>query len=187
MRLFLLSLLFISSVCADAQILNVQIIGRQDSDTDYSYVVPGHYTSQSYSNGSLSAHCSSSDLGATTSTNCDGSTNGATTTTGTVSPAQAVSFHVHGATLTLQLPDKRAVVVNCRSKFQERFAGARGNHRDCRVPLVDDVQANFHGDNAKLEWNVSLDGKKTQSETYKIIAILDKVNETPNIPNSQAR
>jgi len=42
------------------------------------------------------------------------------------------------------------------------------------MPLVDTIQADFHGDNAKLEWVVSLDGKKTQSETYKIIAILDK-------------
>jgi hypothetical protein len=39
---------------------------------------------------------------------------------------------------------------------------------------VDDVQAEFHGDNAKLVWVVSLDGKKTQSETYKVLAILDK-------------
>jgi len=54
------------------------------------------------------------------------------------------------------------------------MAGPRGNHRDCRVPLVEAIQADFHGDNAKLEWNVSLDGKKMQSETYKIIAILDK-------------
>lgn len=177
MRVFLASLLFISSMCASAQRLNVQIVGRHDSDTDYSYVVPGHYTSHSYSNGSLNADCSSMDLGATTATNCTGSTSGMTTTAGTVTPAQEVSFHVHGATLTLQLPDGRAAVVNCRSKLQERFAGPRGNHRDCRVPLVDDIQADFHGDNAKLEWNVSLDGKKMQSETHKIIAILNKVND----------
>ena len=29
-------------------------------------------------------------------------------------------------------------------------------------------------DNAKLIWPVSLDGKKMQSETYKILGILDK-------------
>ena len=79
-----------------------------------------------------------------------------------------------GATFTLQLPDGRAAVVNCESKFKERMAGARGNRRSCRIPLVDNIQAEFRGDNAKLVWIVSLDGKKTQSETYKIIAILDK-------------
>jgi hypothetical protein len=42
------------------------------------------------------------------------------------------------------------------------------------VPLVDEIRADFHGDNAKLMWNVSLDGSKTQSETYKILAVLDK-------------
>jgi hypothetical protein len=39
------------------------------------------------------------------------------------------------------------------------------------VPVKD---ADFHGDNAKLEWVVSLDGKKMRSETYKILAILRK-------------
>ena len=40
------------------------------------------------------------------------------------------------------------------------------------MPLVDDIHAEFHGDKAKLEWVVSLDGKKMQSETYKVLAIL---------------
>jgi len=39
---------------------------------------------------------------------------------------------------------------------------------------VADIDADFHGDKAKLEWVVSLDGKKTQSETYKVLAVLDK-------------
>ena len=42
------------------------------------------------------------------------------------------------------------------------------------MPLVDDIQAQFHGDNAKLVWVVSLDSKKTQSETYKELALLNK-------------
>jgi hypothetical protein len=42
------------------------------------------------------------------------------------------------------------------------------------MPLVDNIQADFHGDKAKLAWVVSLDGKKTQSETYKVLAVLDK-------------
>lgn len=84
--------------------------------------------------------------------------------------AIAQTLHLQGATLTLQTPDGRLAVVNCTSKFQERFAGP-GNVRSCRVPLVDEIQAEFNGDKAKLFWSVSLDGKKIQSETYKIIAV----------------
>src|SRR5579862_422781 len=84
------------------------------------------------------------------------------------------SFKVHGATFTLQLPDGRLAIVNCESKFAEHMAGRVGNRRSCRTPLVDSIQADFHGDNAKLIWPVSLDGKKMQSETYKILGILDK-------------
>jgi len=47
---------------------------------------------------------------------------------------------------------------------------------------VDDIQADFHGDNAKLEWVVSLDGKKIQSETYKIVAVLDKEKAVKTAP-----
>lgn len=88
--------------------------------------------------------------------------------------ATATTFHVTGATLTLQLPDGRTAVVNCASKFAEHFAGPAGNRRSCHVPLVDDIQAEFHGDSAKLSWNVSIDGKKMASETYKILGVLGK-------------
>ena len=152
-------------VCAtstSAQNLAVKIIDRQDNDTDYTYVVPAHW----FSNSNTNMNCGVGD----TNVNCNGSTN----TTGTSTPAHQVSYHVRGATFTLQLPDGRAVIVNCESKFKERMAGPAGNHRSCRIPLVESVQAEFHGDNAKLIWVVSLDGKKMQSETYKVLAILDK-------------
>ena len=84
------------------------------------------------------------------------------------------SFKVHGATFTLQLPDGRLAIVNCESKFAEHMAGHAGNRRSRRMPVVDSIQADFNGDNAKLIWPVSLDGKKMQSETYKILGILDK-------------
>jgi hypothetical protein len=84
------------------------------------------------------------------------------------------TFKVHGATFTLQLPDGRLVIVNCESKFAEHFAGPAGNRRSCRMPVGDTIQVDFKGDNAKLIWPVSLDGKKTQSETYKILGVLDK-------------
>jgi hypothetical protein len=63
-------------------------------------------------------------------------------------------------------------VVNCVSKFAEHFAGAAGNHRSCRIPILDDIHAEFKGKDAKLFWPVSLDGKRLESETYKILAVL---------------
>jgi hypothetical protein len=77
----------------------------------------------------------------------------------------AQNLNLRGATLTLALPNGDSAVVNCTSKFHEGFAGP------CRVPLVDEFEATFNGDKAKLFWPTSLDGKKVESETYKIIAV----------------
>jgi hypothetical protein len=162
MKLAIAGLFLFCALSASAQKLTVTILNRQDNDTDYTYVVPGHFNTQSTSNVSC--------YGGDSNVNC----NGSTTASGLTTPAEQVPFHVRGATFTLQLPDGRAAVVNCESKFKERMAGPRGNHRSCRIPLVDTIQADFHGNNAKLMWVVSLDGKKTQSETYKILAILAK-------------
>ncbi len=84
------------------------------------------------------------------------------------------TFKVHGATFTLQIPDGRLVVVNCEGKFAERMAGPAGNRRSCRMPITNSIQTEFKGDKAKLMWPVSLDGKKIESESYKILGILDK-------------
>jgi hypothetical protein len=168
MKLAIAGLILVCAASSAAQRLSVKVLNRQDNETDYSYIVPGHFNAQSNSN----VNCNGSDY----AVNC----NGSGTTTGSSMPAQQVPFHVRGATFTLLLPDGRAAVVNCESKFKERMAGPRGNRRSCRMPLVDEIQAEFHGDNAKLEWVVSLDGKKKQSETYKILAILDKPKSDQN-------
>jgi len=147
---------------AFGQKLAVKIVNRQDNETDYSYVVAGYSTSNSSTNVSC--------LGSVDNVNCIGSTRTSRLNT----PAQQVSYHVRGATFTLQLPDGRVAVVNCEGKFAERLAGPRGNHRSCRVPLVDEIQAEFKGDKAKLIWPVSLDGKKMQTETYRILGVLSK-------------
>jgi len=143
-----------------AQKLEVQIINRQVSDTDYAYVVPGRLDSQSNS----TANC----FGIANSVNCSGST----TTTGSVTPAHEVSYPVRGATFSLLLPDGRVAVVNCESKYALR--GDYINRRSCRIPLVDNIQAEFDGDKAKLKWPVSIDGKKMESETYKLLAVLNR-------------
>ena len=159
---FFVVVIFLSSIAASAQNLNVMIVDRQYNETDYSYVVPARFTAYSTSNATAWA------------TDSYATATGTTTTTGTVSPAHEVSYQVHGATLSILLQDGRLVIANCESKFAERFAGPAGNHRSCRVPLVNNIQAEFHGDKAKLQWTVSIDGKKMQSETYKILAVLEK-------------
>jgi hypothetical protein len=162
-----LGLLLLLSTAAFAQKLQVKIIDRQSSETQYNYQVPGHAFSSGTGNCSGTAN-STSDT--TTSVNMDCSNNKTTTYTA----PQNVSFSVSGATLALLLPDGRRAVVNCMSKFAEHFAGPAGNHRSCRVPLVDDIDVEFSGKSAKLRWVASIDGKKTDSETYKILGILPK-------------
>jgi hypothetical protein len=164
----LVLMIMVCAVSASAQKLAVKIVDRQDNDTDYTYVVPAHW----YSNSNTNVNCGGSD----SYVNCNGSSN----TAGTITPAHQVSYHVRGATFTLQLPDGRAAIVNCESKFKERMAGPAGNHRSCRMPLVENIETEFHGDKAKLIWVVSLDGKKMQSETYKVLAILDKTKSDRN-------
>lgn len=143
-----------------AQKMDVKIIDRQSGETGYSYVVPGHSTSSSTGN----ANC----YGNSTNVNCSGSS----TTTGYTTAPRPISYSVVGATLSLLLPDGRVAVVNCVSKYKPR--GDYINRRSCRTPLVNEIQTEFKGKDAKLIWPVSLDGKKFESETYKILAVLDK-------------
>jgi hypothetical protein len=162
MKLAIAGLILVCAASTSAQKLSVKIIDRQEHDASYTYFVPGH----SYSNTNANANCN----GDGSNVNCYG-----TSSTNTTSmPAQHGSFNVRGATISLLLPDGRIAVVNCDIKFAEHFAGPAGNHRNCRQPVVDSIQADFHGGNAKLEWVVSLDGKKKDSETYKVLGILDK-------------
>jgi len=154
-----------------AQKLDVKIVQRQTSETGYTYQVAGHSNSTS----SGSANCSANSYGNSTNVNCSGSGSGETTTTAPM----VYSYSVTGATFSLLLPDGRVAVVNCKSKFAEHFAaehfaGPAGNHRSCRMPIVDDITVEFSGKNAKLMWPVSLDGKKFESETYAILAVLPK-------------
>jgi len=138
----------------------VTIIDRLDNATQYTYVVPGFWNSSSNTN----LNCSS--VGNTV--NCDGTTR----TTGLGTTPHPISYSVRGATLSLKLPDGRVAVVNCDSKYALR--GDYINRRSCRMPLVSHIQTEFSGDQAKLFWTTSLDGSKMESETYKILAVLDR-------------
>lgn len=155
MRYTLLSLLFVATIAQGApKKLQVSIVNRQSSDTQYAYAVPGY----------SSTNCSAVAYAGTATGSCYGSS----------SPGMVGSYHVTGATLSLLLPDGRIVVANCNSKLNMNDWSTTNMRRSCREPITDDVQAEFNGDSAKLEWSVSIDGKKKQRETYKIIGILTK-------------
>jgi hypothetical protein len=171
--LLVLGLILLRDAPALAQKLDVKVIDRQDHTTDYSYVVPGYSSSTSTSSTNCTGDANTYGSNTNINVNCGGTT----TTNGYNMPALAGRFSVRGSTLSLLLPDGRIAVVNCDIKFAEHFAGAAGNHRNCRIPLVDHFQADFNKDKAKLMWPVSLDGKKIESETYKILALLDKKEE----------
>jgi hypothetical protein len=150
---------------AGAQTLTVTVLDRRDSDTEYSYVVPGSFQAQS----SGTAHCSGTPgygYAGTIDVNCYGSAQ----TTGTSTPAHRTGYQVRGATIALQLPDGRVAVVNCVSKYALR--GDYINRRSCRAPMAGIITAEFKNDTAKLYWSVSLSGQRTQSETYNILTIL---------------
>jgi hypothetical protein len=159
----LAAMVALSGLCAFtcfAQTMNVKVIQRQNNETGYSGYVPGH--SNSSSNTSVSCY------GGSTNVDCSGTTR----TNGTYTAPRTISYSVTGATLSLLLPDGRVAVVNCVSKYKLKMDYV--NRRSCRLPLVDDVQAQFKGKDAKLIWMASIDGKKSDSETYKILAVLDK-------------
>jgi hypothetical protein len=168
MKFAIAGLILACTSTASAQKFDVKIVDRQDSATGYTYFAPGRFNSQS--NANLNCY-------GDTSVNCYGSS----TTNGTITAPHRISYEVRGATFTLLLPDGRAAVVNCESKYMPKFDYI--NRRSCRMPLVDDIRAEFHGDKAKLEWVVSLDGKKMQSETYKVLAILG--SPQPDQPKQQ--
>ena len=156
-----LGLCFILSALARANAaerVKVKIVGRQDSEQGYSYVVPGQVQTRSDTTANCTAYPNSAAC------------NGTTQTTSTATPAIRGSYSVHGATFSLLLPDGRIAVVNCASEANVRYA----TRRSCRMPIVDEIEVEFSGDNAKLMWPVSIDGKKTESETYKIMGILNK-------------
>jgi TPR repeat protein len=169
--------------------MNVKIIQRQSSETGYTYQVPGHLRSTSDGN----ANCDANSYGYTTNVNCHGSG----TTNTTISAPQTFSYNVTGATYSLLLLDGRIAVVNCASKspsfmtgFAAGVATTNGSsnsvamRRSCRTPLVDEIQVEFKGKNAKLKWPVSIDGKKYESETYTILAVLDRASKQGALPES---
>jgi hypothetical protein len=152
---------FFCDAASYGQTMNVKIIKRQTGDTAYNYSTPGR-----------------TDTTTKTRTKCKEGTYGEHCVKVTeheteyVPPTQG-TYAVTGATLSLLLPDGRVAVVNCASKLN-LFSTDPHPQRSCRIPPVDNIQVEFKGNNAKLAWPVSVDGLKLESETYKIVALLEK-------------
>jgi hypothetical protein len=85
------------------------------------------------------------------------------------SPARP-SF-ARGATIRLQLPDRRIAEVTCTSVHD--WDSSRERYRDCRTPpsLSTPVQAKFRRTHARLTWPSARANHKTISETYTLVSI----------------
>jgi hypothetical protein len=152
-----LSLAF-SVTSGSAQKLDVSVLYRQDSDVMYHAVVPGY----SGPNADVTGACTLDPDPA----NCP-------------DPSQATNreplYALVGTTLSLGLPDGRIAVVNCVSRHSA--SGNYINRHSCGVPLTEHAEADFNGKSAKLSWTSGADGKKTDSEIYRIVVMLAKPGE----------
>jgi hypothetical protein len=153
-----------SVTSAAAQKLNVNVLYRQDSDVMYHAVVPGYSGPDADVTGACTldpdpANCPDPHAGAEA----------------TGSP----SYLLMGTTLSLGLPDGRIALVNCVSRHSAN--GNYINRHSCGVPLTQHAEADFNGRSAKLSWTVGPDGKKTDSETYRVVAMLAKPGDNNQI------
>lgn len=145
-----------TAVCpAFAQKLDATVLYRQNSDTDYNALIPGYSGTTDCAANPTDQECSP-----------------ATRTAPLSSAANDVTYNVVGTTLSLLLPDGRVAVLNCVNKFSSNTSHIHS--RTCGMPMVEHVQAQFNGASAKLEWPIAPGGKKLESETYKVVAVLNK-------------
>jgi hypothetical protein len=143
-----------------AQKVEATVLYRQASDNSYTAVIPGPDGSAPEGVVDCAADIANPA--------CLGATPLARSGSG---PAQP-SLNVSGTTLSLLLPDGRVAVVNCATRYS--FKRDYINRRMCAMPLVEHVEANFNGQSARLKWPVGQDGRKTESENYKLVALLNK-------------
>jgi hypothetical protein len=159
MRLGIAAAIVCFVICADsvnAQKLDATVLYRQSSDSAYSVLVPGYSAAGA---PDCAADVANSECFRPTTP---------------VSETSPVSRSVIGTTLSLLLPDGKVAVLNCVNKSKYSSRGAYIVLRNCAMPMVEHVEAELKGDMAKLEWPITPDGKKTESEKYKIVAVLDR-------------
>ena len=154
-----------STQSAQAQKLDASVLYRQDSDVAYHAVIPGY----SGPNADVTGACTLDPDPA----NCPipGKSNGEPT------------YTLIGTTLSLGLPDGRIAVVNCVDRHSAK--GTYINRRLCGMPLVERVGVEFNGSSAKISWPGGPDGRKIETETYKVVAMLAKPVETARVTNNE--
>jgi hypothetical protein len=149
------ALFALSVQAAFAEKVPASVLYRQDSDIAYHAVVPGYSGAQADITGACTLDPDPA--------NCPAPTQ--------AGPGE-ISYTVIGTTLSLRLPDGRVAVVNCVNRYSSK--GNYISRHSCGMPLVENVEAEFSGQTARLQWPIGTDGKKTESETYKIVALLNK-------------
>jgi hypothetical protein len=157
-----------SITSASAQKIDASVLYRQDSDNRYIAIIPGYTAPQ--------------DADVTGACMLDPDPANCPRVDATMSNGSP-TYTLVGTTLSLLLPDGRVALVNCQNRFSSK--GTYINRRSCGMPMVQHVQAEFIGPVAKLEWPVA-DGKKTETETYKVIALLEKRTETAKATTGEA-
>ena len=165
--LAVLSLAF-SGAFAAAQRVPVSVLYRQDSDIVYHAVIPGY----SGPNADVTGACTLDPDPA----NCPDQ-NQSTDAKGTP------TYLLSGTTLSLGLPDGRIALVNCVSRHSAN--GNYINRHSCGMPLTERADAEFIGQSARLSWTLGLDGKKVESETYKVIALLAKPDDNSQLASNR--
>lgn len=165
--LVVLSLTF-SVMQATAQTVEASVLYRQDSDNRYIAVIPGYSGPES----DITGACLLDPDPANCPTIAANGTN------------DNPNYMLIGTTLSLLLPDGRVAVVNCQNRYSAR--GTYINRRSCGMPMVPRVEAEFNGPLAKLTWSAGPDGKKTESETYKVVAMLSRRTDTARVTTGDA-
>jgi hypothetical protein len=160
-----LSLAF-SAPSALAQKVQANVLYRQDSDNSYIAVVPGYSGPDADITGACMLDPDPANCPAVKASSDTGNPN----------------YMLVGTTLSLLLPDGRVALVNCQNRYSAK--GNSINRRSCGMPMVQQVEADITGQIAKLTWPVGTDGKKTESETYKVVAMLDKRIDTARLSKS---
>jgi hypothetical protein len=138
-----------------AQKVEATVLYRQNSDNSYSAVIP---------------RADGSKVEGTVDCAADVANEACSNPSQGVVPGQPY-FNVTGTTVSLLLPDGRVALINCLNKYS--FKGNYINRRSCAMPMVPQVQADLDGKNAKLKWSAGPENAKIESETYRIVALLD--------------
>lgn len=161
-----LSLAF-SAVSTSAQKVEASVLYRQDSDNQYIAVVPGYSGPASDITGACLLDPDPANCPSVNATSENGNPN----------------YMLVGTTLSLLLPDGRVALVNCQNRYSSKGNGI--NRRSCGMPMVPRVEADITGQVAKLTWAVGTDGKKMETETYKVIATFDKRTDTARMATDE--